>query len=576
VAHGFRLGSPQLTLELIKAEILRFLSTDTPEVMCIKGRWGVGKTYGWRTFLQGAKNASLLKSARYSYVSLFGLNTLDTLRFALFENTVTGDNIGRHPDAETFTELLKNRNTARKLRPLIDLLSTVFYRKDVSDVLFKSAFFMVRNQLVCIDDLERAGAGLTARDVLGLASYLKEERRCKVVLLLNDQEHDEKDEFERQFEKVADIVVTFNLTAPEAVGIALTEDHRATNVLKSCFIELGITNIRLIKKTERLAVRLVDLLIKYDDAIVDQAIATLVLASWSVHQPITAAPLEFIRNYNKNLMAIRAVHEAIDATTACYNAIIQDYPFHVADEFDLLVIDGVSNGFFSDDALLTAADRNQQLLRERPRADMFTRAWEELYHGSLATDDEHFLDALHDSAVSEAKAISLLNINNAIRLLRRFGRSDQADNVIASYMAAHDEKGPDFFNLVNRPFNVGELDDVFRRALVARRAMYVDTRDPLEVLRSMGERHGWDDADVALMAKQSIDVFERMFEALRGSDLRSSIEIILSLGRSGAPGSDVVKDASLGALHRIAGKSELRAQKIRAFGVELEPQSADD
>ena len=52
----------------------------------------------------------------------------------------------------------------------------------------RTLFFCCRNQIVCIDDLERSGADLNIKDVFGLVSYLKEQRGCKVVLLLNDEE----------------------------------------------------------------------------------------------------------------------------------------------------------------------------------------------------------------------------------------------------------------------------------------------------------------------------------------------------------------------------------------------------
>ena len=65
-----------MSLSLIEAEIRRFLSTSTSEVLCIKCKWGVGKIYGWRNFLDNAKRASPLALGRYSYASLFGLNSL--------------------------------------------------------------------------------------------------------------------------------------------------------------------------------------------------------------------------------------------------------------------------------------------------------------------------------------------------------------------------------------------------------------------------------------------------------------------------------------------------------------------
>jgi len=65
----------------------------------------------------------------------------------------------------------------------------------------------VRNQIVCIDDLERVGDGLSIKDVLGLVSFLKDQRKCKIVLLLNNEELQDRaaTDFKSQLEKVIDV-----------------------------------------------------------------------------------------------------------------------------------------------------------------------------------------------------------------------------------------------------------------------------------------------------------------------------------------------------------------------------------
>jgi hypothetical protein len=45
-------------MEVVANEIRRFLSTTEPEVMCISGHWGVGKTFAWNRYLQEAKRKS--------------------------------------------------------------------------------------------------------------------------------------------------------------------------------------------------------------------------------------------------------------------------------------------------------------------------------------------------------------------------------------------------------------------------------------------------------------------------------------------------------------------------------------
>ncbi len=567
-----------MSLSLIEAEIRRFLSTPTPEVLCIKGKWGVGKTYGWRKFLADAKRSGTLALDSYSYVSLFGLNSLDDLRFAVFENTVSGENIGASADAATFSKLVeKGSDFGRRMRPAVEAFSALFNRKGVTDVLFKSAFLAVRRQVVCLDDLERAGAGLNTRDVLGLASLLKEDRACKIVLLINDKEHDQKDEFERQLEKVADVTLVFDLTSDEAVSIALTSTDHVTTLLKPRIVQLGITNIRVIKKIERLAVHLVNILDGMEDAVIERAVTTLALASWSVQQPSEAPPIDFLRTYNRIALAMRARREAPDADTKKFCATIQEYPFRGPERFDDLIMDAAEAGFFKEEEVRLAAEALQKSWHQRSGDTAFIRAWDEMYHGSLATEDDDFLDALYASSMAEAASISPLNINSGLRMLREFDRSEQADEVIANYVVAREADGPDFFNIGQHHFlRDDRLDDGLRAAFAAKREGYVDTRDPLAVLTAIGASRSWSDADLMLMARQTTDDFEQILEALRGEALRPAVDMLLAMGSGHSEQAHAIHEASHAALRRIAIKSPMRAQKIKSYGIALEEPETDE
>jgi hypothetical protein len=566
-----------MSLALIEAEVRRFLASKDPEVLCIKGKWGVGKTYAWKKFLREARKARTLGFEAYSYVSLFGLNSLADLRYSIFESTVSGDAIIDGPSAETASARFdKGKGIARKLRPLVEAISGTFGGRGVADALFKSAFLLVREQLVCLDDLERAGTGLNARDVLGLVSFLKEERDCKVVLLLNDKEMDDEDEFDTQLEKVADVTLGFDLTPSEAVEIALPGTSPSAALLKPRIVELGITNIRVLKKIERLSARLVELLQGFDEAVVEQAVTTLALAGWSVQQPKVAPPLEFIRGYNRVTIAMRAGSEQVDAETKRWRATIEGYPYTGTDELDELILDGAVAGYFDEDRLKEQATLIQEQRRRDGSETAFGKAWENLYHGSLATEDDEFLDAIHRSAIDEAKFISPLNINGAIRILRECGRDTQADEIIAKYIESRDHENPEFFNINNHHFSRDDdLDEALRDAFAKRHAAYVDSRTPFEVLQVLAERGGWSEADVALMAKQSADDFVQIFEELRGRRLRQSIEALLAIGRGGTTESDAIQEAATEALRRIAAKSPLRARKVARYGVKLEDPDAE-
>src|ERR1019366_9505397 len=96
------------------------------------------------------------------------------------------------------------------------------------DSLALLSFMMIRDQIVCIDDLERRGQKLDVGDVLGLISFLREQRGCKVILILNDEElkltDEQKARFEGYLEKVIDVSLVYEPTSQESVDIALEGD----------------------------------------------------------------------------------------------------------------------------------------------------------------------------------------------------------------------------------------------------------------------------------------------------------------------------------------------------------------
>lgn len=244
-----------MTLALVRNELNRFLKEPEAEVLALRGKWGVGKTYSWNRILEDANRCNEISRERYAYLSLFGISSLDELRFSLFEQSIDRQLIGKQPTLATF------RDNAAQLslslgRRAWKLASSTPFMKSVSPALEAVSFFSIRDTLICLDDLERRSKSLSARDVLGLVSLLKEQRNCKVVLLLNDGE-DGLEEFEKYREKVVDVELLFAPTAKECSEVAFVGADPLYQSIGELSQKLEITNIRTLKKIERL-VRLVE------------------------------------------------------------------------------------------------------------------------------------------------------------------------------------------------------------------------------------------------------------------------------------------------------------------------------
>jgi hypothetical protein len=103
--------------EMIARELERFLEDKEPGVVCIRGRWGVGKTHTWSAALKAVKDREKLNLQVYSPVSLFGVTNLEQLKYAIFMNKQEGTGIGS-PLGSTWGEALD-----KGLRATLDTLT---------------------------------------------------------------------------------------------------------------------------------------------------------------------------------------------------------------------------------------------------------------------------------------------------------------------------------------------------------------------------------------------------------------------------------------------------------------------
>src|SRR3984957_17545607 len=101
-----------MTVALVRQAIRAFLRTPTPQVLCIRGKRGVGKTFIWNEVLKQAIEKGGASLPHYSYVSLFGLQSVDELRQAIFENSVPTKEAEIHGSFDSLGENIKRYTLA--------------------------------------------------------------------------------------------------------------------------------------------------------------------------------------------------------------------------------------------------------------------------------------------------------------------------------------------------------------------------------------------------------------------------------------------------------------------------------
>lgn len=274
-----------MSIALVRNEIARFLASREPEVLCLRGKWGVGKTFTWKAFLKSASTtAGGIALPRYSYVSLFGIDSVDQLKYAIFENLRESRNVDIEPNVESIRRnaAAVGEQVGRQAFPKV-LALFGGTGKELATALQSLGYLSITETLVFIDDLERRGRGLHMRDVLGVIAQLRDQKHCKAVLILNDDGLDDadKEEFNSLNEKVIDESIEFSPAASESAQIAIDGSNPVQVLLREAVTNLGISNIRIIKKIERSVLRIAPRLEDLHQGVLRQAVQSLALLTWS-------------------------------------------------------------------------------------------------------------------------------------------------------------------------------------------------------------------------------------------------------------------------------------------------------
>ncbi len=225
-------------MKKLEKSLLTFLTEDTYKVAILKGKWGVGKTFFWKNFLE--KNTKILKKFRaYSYVSIFGIKDFKSINNQIFSGFKILDDS-------------KFKKQTEKLKPLAKILESVQIpgvnsSKAVNNIIESN---LINNFLICIDDMERKESDLSISSVLGLISTLKEEKNCKIILIFNDEMLDKvtKAGLNEYREKIVDIELSYDPTIKENLKIIWPDG--ATQNIQELFQKLKLNNIRIMQKVK--------------------------------------------------------------------------------------------------------------------------------------------------------------------------------------------------------------------------------------------------------------------------------------------------------------------------------------
>lgn len=234
------------SVEQISKKLLKVLQENVDKkkgcAIAITGEWGIGKTHFWNYFKENSLKG---KNEKIAYVSLFGIESLDALKYEIGIQSHSGNDTEREQESNS---KFKNFFTSALSHIKIPELESGGFALSISRELITGVIgSMVKDTIICIDDLERKSDKLDLKDVMGLINQLKLEKNCQVIVILHQDKDD--DEFQEYKEKVFDEI--FYLTDNFDVIKEIINDDEVIDVYQEFYDKLGVKNLRFYERVHK-------------------------------------------------------------------------------------------------------------------------------------------------------------------------------------------------------------------------------------------------------------------------------------------------------------------------------------
>lgn len=491
-------------------------------------------------------------------MSLFGINSIDELKQTTFLNTVDTKRIGESPNIKGYS---------RKVADLVKDTKIPYVSKYVGGIgsLIDSVSQLAMNKtIICFDDLERHSDKITIKDFMGLVSYFKEQKGCKVVLLLNEEAGEKTfEDYKKYKEKVVDRQLHFEPTAKQCFDtMSAGYDFEFKEYVHDCCVGLKIKNKRVIKKIIEHVNDFLACVEGYDDELKKQVIHSTIVLSWCYycHGADKEAIPEFgfvarsgLRKSNDNL-------GWTEKKTKRWNAFLDSYGYMMTDEIDLEVAKGIEQGFLNEEALMPLCEHKQREIDIRKESQKWDEAWN-IFHGSFDSNEDAVAEAMEEGMKDIASSTSCSQYSSGLKLLRTLGKDEKADELIEFFIESRKDN-PELFNvdsILTNPFEV--KDEKFVEKL---REAYLELKpEPtvMEILELRKGSNGYNSSEVEVLNKLSQEQFVELFKGFKGEDLTSYIRACMLL----SSGSQELAEKVGGAINEIAASSPLNEYRMGKF-----------
>jgi hypothetical protein len=295
------------------------------------------------------------------------------------------------------------------------------------------AFNDVQDILICFDDIERKSKNLDLNDFLGLVNYLKEQRRCKIFLILNENELGENEEiFKKYTEKIADREIVFAPLIEESFTyIFRNAGYFYYETIRKCCFILGIKNLRILKRIQHIINELIPYLENKHDLLIKEVLGSVILFIWSYYDKENNPPsIEFITEFNYFALELRKgfLKQGVSPEDQKHYRLLGDYGYHETDELDKILISYIQNGYLPDGFVPELEKKNNERIAQAG-ANTIEQAFFML-ENSFQNNETEVVEYLKACFEENVQYITLAQLQDVTEILIDLDRRKDADELI--------------------------------------------------------------------------------------------------------------------------------------------------
>lgn len=371
------------SVEKLSEKLSKILQKNIDEkkgcAIAITGEWGIGKTYFWNYFKD---NFLKDKNEKIAYISLFGIESLDSLKYEIGIKTHSSDISDRDKKSndkvkDFFTGLLSHIKVP-------DLESNGITLSIGQNLITNMIGGMVKDTIICIDDLERKSDKLDLKYVMGLVNQLKLEKNCQVIVILHEDKADKQ--YQEYKEKVFDDV--FYLTENFEIIKEIIDNNEVVHIYQDFYDKLQVKNIRFYERVNKDYNEIMSLIDDLTITSKEHILRNLLMIRFADQFPKKfefedeksnfVFNLDFISNFKMGDFTDTELTDRIDKLNDFFKGFIY---FYDMDNWVKIIANNIINHYIDNDLFLELVEQDkisEQKTKIKEQLDKLMMEWQNL------------------------------------------------------------------------------------------------------------------------------------------------------------------------------------------------------